>query len=228
MKQFIQAHKHLLDTMRLPWYIPEWLGGVGLPIGEWGGPSDLDLRIARALLNNWSTERPTSLAHKETSWQTWRLAESRMPKAFFTETENALTALYSRVMTLQCVNLLFDSHVSLRELMVTVQGGRTAQAIKRNAKLWSPKRWTNCLPQPLKVEDLKFVARFPALPPELVRVQPGEHKVEGEHRYVLPGRFVIEKIESERPGLGSTRVHVGSLFKQQQLKQGVQIEGHLD
>jgi len=167
MRLFVKTHKKLLDTMRLPWYIPEWLGGVGLPSGSWGGPSVLDLRIAQRILYSWKKERPISLAHQEVSWQTWKLAEESLPKPGFTREKGEGTDLFTELMGKKCVDLLFDSSIDMTDLLQEPQKGtgmRVANAIKKNAKLWAPKQkgGSNKLPQPIEIEKLQFLTLYPA------------------------------------------------------------------
>jgi len=179
MPHFIRLHKDVLRPkdpktgaqLQIPWYIPEWLGGFGLPFGQWGGPSELDLRVAHAILLNWKKERPTSLAHDKGTWRTWQIAEQRMPEAKLLEQEGPLTKLYDNVSRLQIYNLLFDSDVGMSELAAISRPGGALQAILKNNRLWSPARQSKLLggplPKPLAVEDLIFKKRFPALPPTL-------------------------------------------------------------
>jgi hypothetical protein len=163
MKTFIRRHKDILDKCRLPWYIPEWLGGMGLPSGSWGEPSELDMRLAHLILINWKATRPISLAHEQVTWQTWKLAERRMPETQYLPAKSDYSDLYNDIMGRQCVNLLFDANLDLDDLKAAVMEGTTNRALKRNAKLWSPVGKN--LPTPLKVHELQFQAQYPALPP---------------------------------------------------------------
>jgi hypothetical protein len=165
MKSFILRHKDILDkTRQVPWYIPEWLGGLGLPSGDWGTPSETDLRLARLILINWKKERPISLAHQNVAWQTWRLAEKRLPDAVFYLPEKTIySEIYNEVMGKLVVNLLFDANIELDDLKEAATGGNVGRALKKNARLWSP--LGKQLPAPLKEHELRFLAQHPALPP---------------------------------------------------------------
>jgi hypothetical protein len=171
MREFIERHRDILEKTRLPWYIPEWLGGIGLPIGEWGAPSELDLRLARAILLNWAKRRPISLAHKEASWSTWKLAADSLPSPIFTSVKGLGTTVYNDAVGLKCIDLLFDANVDLRTLNPTVRdgGGKTSKAIAKNAKLWTPKRYGSKLPKPLDEKDLAFIALYPNWSDEIGR-----------------------------------------------------------
>jgi hypothetical protein len=163
MKTFINKHRDTLDKMRLPWYIPEWLGGIGLPIGPWGGPSELDLRIARRILLHWSEERPIALSHQEVSWKTWQMAEAALPEPVWSTVKNSETERYASAVGRKCIDLLFDSNVSLSDLHTTIQEGQhAAAAVAKNARLWKPNRkgMGGKLPPPLNLQDLVFQARY--------------------------------------------------------------------
>jgi len=174
MKTFINYHRDVLDKTRLPWFIPEWLGGVGLPIGKWGEPSDLDLRIARRIILNWKTQRPIPLSHKDVTWKTWLMAQERLPEPLYTTTKGPHTEAYTRAVALKCVDLLFDSKVELNDLFSGIQEGtRVHKAISHNAKLWKVE---GGLPQPLNLTDLEFSALYPnwvhsSPPPHPTKVQ---------------------------------------------------------
>lgn len=164
MRMFIQANDHVLKRLNgIPWYVPEWLGGVGLPLGEWGQPSELDLRIASRILRNWKNERPISLAHQDTAWKIWQLAEQRMPEPMYFGERGANTEEYDRLCGRQVVNLLFDSRISMESLLTKITESKASRAIKVNSKLWDPKKG---VADALPLEMLKFQAFYPGLPVE--------------------------------------------------------------
>jgi hypothetical protein len=169
MRLFIAANRKLLDSARVPWYIPTWLGGLGLPHGPWGQPSEKDLRTAAAILFNWREERPRQLGTERESWEMWHLASHRMPRAEVVREQGPLTQSYDKALRLQIINLLFDSEVSLEKLRSAARIGRTGKALRHNAKLWNPayqtKRTGGRLPQPKSLESLQFQHRYFALPP---------------------------------------------------------------
>jgi len=154
---FINHHRKLLDTTRLPWFVPEWIGGVGL-VGH-VEPGEKDLRIARMIVLNWAKRRPISLAHQESNWKTWQVASKRVPKPFVVGEKNAGTDVYTRAVASECINLLFDSSVPLSQLFQIVTERRTSGAIRHNAKLWSPATYKK-LPAPMELHDLIFRPQY--------------------------------------------------------------------
>jgi hypothetical protein len=160
-KGFVNRHRELLEKARLPWYIPEWLGGLGLTgIVE---PSELDLRIAHMILLNWETRRPISLAHQEATWKTWQLAQKALPKPMLTFEKNKGVEEYKDLVAKKCIDLLFDLNIDLETLMTEVRKGEGVnKAIKRNAVIWSPKTYKE-LAKPLKMVDIEFRARYDSL-----------------------------------------------------------------
>jgi len=163
MKEFIQAHKkplQVMSKMHIPWYIPEWLGGVGLPSGPWGQPSELDMRLAREIILNWKIRRPVSLAHQGMQWKTWQLAEKRMPEPYYTNQKTSATETYNHMVGVQCINLLFDSNVRMTDMFDGLgMGGGVSKALKKNSALWTPGK--RSLPAPLKAEDVLFRPLYP-------------------------------------------------------------------
>jgi hypothetical protein len=174
MRQYLHHHRELLTKSRLPWYMPEWLGGIGAPTGPWGQNSDLDLRIAHRILLNWKKERPISLAHEGTSWKTWQQATARLPEPVYCRSKNQYSDEYLSIVGHKCIDLLFDKDIPLSDLFEGIQAGnRVAFAIKQNAKLWSPNHSrqihgngvtgsNKCnLPEPLQPEELEFQSLYP-------------------------------------------------------------------
>jgi hypothetical protein len=61
MRMFIDSHREVLDRLRVPWFMPQWLGGVGLPcVFRYTsdldrevvfGPTDIDLRLGHAIFH---------------------------------------------------------------------------------------------------------------------------------------------------------------------------------
>jgi hypothetical protein len=158
-RTFINMHRELLEQFHAPWYVPEWIGGVGLT--GYREPSELDLRIARMILLNWKKARPISLAHGTANWKTWLLAEARVPEPFYIGQKNKGTELYNRVVSQKCIDLLFDSNLQLKDLLTEVTSGmKVTAAIRHNAKLWDPKRYGNHLPAPMSNDDLTFKPKY--------------------------------------------------------------------
>jgi hypothetical protein len=160
MREFISYHKDLMSKTHCPWYVPEWLGGLGLPSGNWGRPSDLDLRIARRILLNWKKERPVPPNTSKTPWKVWKRAQKDLPEPVYCNEKNAATEEYTSIVGMKCYDLLFDSDVTIDDLYELTEFGGYQSALKHNARLWSPEH-TGGLPKPLSEEDLKFRAMYP-------------------------------------------------------------------
>jgi hypothetical protein len=156
-RAFINHHRDILNATRLPWFAPEWIGGIGL-IGL-REPSEKDLRIAAMITHNWRTKRPISLAHQEANWKTWQEASKRVPSPFVVQEKNQGVELYTRTVAAECINLLFDSDITLERLFQVVTEKRTAGAIKYNAKLWSPASYKS-LCAPMDLEALWFRPQY--------------------------------------------------------------------
>jgi uncharacterized protein (UPF0147 family) len=168
MKMFINEHRELLANTRLPWYMPQWLGGIGLPRFAQFQPSKLDLQIGKQILLNWRKERPVHLGSSKGRWNTRKIAESYLP------TEPAYTAVrdelgqrnYDKLLGELCINALFDSNVSMRELYQELEeNNRVDKAIHHNARLWSVKEQTkkhgHLISELLELDELDYIALYP-------------------------------------------------------------------
>jgi len=159
-KEFIENHKQILDWYRIPWYIPEWLGGYGLT--GYRHASELDRKIAWAILNNWKVRRPILIAQGETTWKNWQLAENRMPEPLYTDRKGSGTEIFTKMMGLKVIDLLLDSDIRFTDLHQTPEQEKdaTKRRLKHNEKLWSAKHYTNLPGTPMPDERLIFKPRY--------------------------------------------------------------------
>jgi hypothetical protein len=160
MHTFISSHRNILEKTRLPWFIPRWLGGVGLPMDpRWGEPSELDLRQAHKILLNWEQRRPHQLDKEEATWRTWIEAEKLLPEPFYQKEKSKDTEEYNNGVAQMCINLLFDTNYDLEKLHVLSEQYDGNKAIQYNAKLW--KIGKGKLPKPLSLDEIKFQSKYP-------------------------------------------------------------------
>jgi len=168
---FIKYNKKILNSFQLPWYIPEWLGGLGL-IGV-KQPSELDLRIAQKILFNWAKEQPKKMGVDEPLWNTWQIAEKRLPVPIETEVKNQGTEWYQKDAMMQCINIMFDSKIKLKDILPPnldkkskKKGQKKPKSrlskvlrgkIKHNQKLWKPK---GLLPPPIEYEKILYIRKY--------------------------------------------------------------------
>jgi len=139
MREFIKHHRDVLKKTRLPWYMPDWLGGLGLPSGPWGSSSPLDRRIAMRIILHWNTVHPIPISRKGVAWKTWLRAEKALPEPVYCRTKNEHTEAYSHMVGRKCIDLLFDSSVELSDLFQELNDDKSFRVIHHNARLWSPK-----------------------------------------------------------------------------------------
>jgi len=180
MRRFIEKNRNLLNSTGLPWFIPEWLGGLGLPniLPEFKN-SELDLRQARHILLNWKRKKPIHLAQGHTPWAVRQQAHTRLPDPFQTSDKDSLAIqAWNQVTALKTVDLLFNSEVQLHDMFdngldvdydpVTGIGSleiiqkpsrtQVSTAIRHNQSLWRPK--SGKLPEPLEEGLLGGLTRF--------------------------------------------------------------------
>jgi hypothetical protein len=111
LSDFIHMNSEALKAYDIPWFIPEELGGMGLPsVGRWQA-NFFDLRIARKCYEHPElfplTSKPVSA-----QWKVWKYAMSRMEKV---PTSTSIAAYYGggnslnidRIAGLFCIESLF-------------------------------------------------------------------------------------------------------------------------
>jgi hypothetical protein len=163
MKIFIKHHRNVLRETGLPWYMPEWIGGLGLPRGSWGNNSELDLRLAKKIILNWRTRHPIPLTHRNAPWKTWLRATKALPTPFYSREKNEATEEYNAIVGRKCIDLLFDADISLQDLFTEVNSSTARRAITHNARLWAHSATSGSfrLPTPVDEQALEFQPLYP-------------------------------------------------------------------
>jgi len=157
MRHFINRHRKLLESTRLPWFLPQWIGGLGLPpfgviktpTGDPDFPykidykyknSKLDLRMANTILSRWQIERPIPLGIAKQPWHLRDTAAKVLPEPEYAEHETPDTREYEHTLNQKIVDLLFDSNISMPDIYdkFADNSKRIVKAIKHNARLYSP------------------------------------------------------------------------------------------
>jgi len=73
---YLAHNREMLCSTSLPWFLPEHLGGLGLPILGERKPSKKDLRLAAVLYHHYKIpSRP-----QEMEWKVWQYAKKRIPE----------------------------------------------------------------------------------------------------------------------------------------------------
>jgi len=156
MRMFIKKNKTKMEKAKVPWYIPEWLGGLGLPTGSWGQPSEIDLRLARKILMNWRKIQPARV-RPETPWLIWKKATDRLPEPLYTRNKSYATEEYTRIVSIEALSLLFDSAIKMDDIYQLVEEPNR-NVLKHNRKLWVP---TGNLPAALTEAELAYQPLYP-------------------------------------------------------------------
>jgi len=129
-RAFLAEHMELLRQVRLPWYVPQRFGGLGLI----GTPSDMDVRCMRAAA--FSNLHFTT--HVGGDWRCWQIASERLKK--FKSLRRILPArgleASNRVQSLMVVDLLFDQRMKIDQLLCT-DGLGAKYALRHNERLWA-------------------------------------------------------------------------------------------
>jgi len=140
-----QKHSKLLKASRLPWYIPRWLGGLGLPLPHGEELSKTDLKIAKAIIMGWKENRPVSLSTGNLNQ--WKVRDRSQKVVKGREVQglsdrlDPLVKNYERFVGRQTINLMLTSGVNLDDLFDSdPQTGRSGAALRRNRELWDPSK----------------------------------------------------------------------------------------
>nr|QIC52827.1 MAG: RNA-dependent RNA polymerase [Apple narna-like virus 2] len=139
--EYFKENNPMMKTLRLPWFVPTWLGGLGIP-QEFGDPSDLDLRIAGRILQNWREKSPVSL-QIPSQWRIRDLAVAKAPKPHVVLERipqgKKIHDDYEHLLGMLGVSLLFDASVQLSDLFAEVEMQIVKRKIRHNEALWKPK-----------------------------------------------------------------------------------------
>jgi hypothetical protein len=153
---FINSNRAELEKYKIPWFVPEWIGGLGL-VGV-AQPSELDRRICTRILLNWKKSRPYPLGSKVGEWKIRDLALKGLPEPLTTRDKNNHgIELWDEIVHRRSLNLLLDSRVSLDALFCHENEFKfIKRKLRHNEKLWSLPKNTGLLPKPISLEDLIF------------------------------------------------------------------------
>jgi len=140
MTAFVHYHFHILSKLRVPWFAPEWLGGVGLPSftntvsQKVMGPTRVDLHKSAGIRLNWAKKRP--MHGTKVNWMMHSLALSRMPEKadveLSDEEANEYDAVYGRIVA----GLIFDGFLVLEDLFSKKGQTNEMRALRHNERLW--------------------------------------------------------------------------------------------
>lgn len=174
-KEFIAQNKAALTSFEgIPWFLPAWLGGIGLPHDD-EKISDTDLKCANLIRHAMNSDRKLRpvLAKDKDQWILHRnfelsLREHKIPekplfKGFLVPCGEGLTEFnsedqYNKFYALSMVDILFKS--TLKEITQKVDKDSSAfKATRKNMDMYARAR--KLLPKyghlgPIPLEDLKF------------------------------------------------------------------------
>lgn len=148
-KFYKRANREFFKSTRLPWYMPVWIGGLGLPrILPEDQNSELDLRLAQKIIFDWKKRRPTNLS-ADSPWQIRKIVRDRLPSPVETiDREATGVAAFKRLTQLATVNLLFDEDLELKDVYKEMGTDPVYRALSHNRKLWAPPK-NGKLPPPI-------------------------------------------------------------------------------
>jgi hypothetical protein len=152
---FIKENKEALSLHNIPWFIPEWLGGLGLPCTEYFKPSELDMRVAHQILLNWKDRRPKAIKPGVT-WHIRDLTNKMIEPMNIPSVRVKSGTGHENLESIHgflSVNLLLDSNVGVSEIYYESEED-LKKTYRWNEKLWKPR--SGKLPPPLTLEEIEY------------------------------------------------------------------------
>lgn len=139
----LEENRSVLERVHVPWFMPTYLGGLGLPpfsVKKNGktivrGPSDLDLAKAKSIKLNWERRRPVTVSGERT-WHMRKLTEKTLKDFGVPEVEvgeEEERDVQSAVSTLTIAQL-FDADYSFEDLYRPENP--SLSALRHNERLW--------------------------------------------------------------------------------------------
>lgn len=169
MAKFIEHHPQLFET-NIPWHLPEWAGGIGLPdiqtefedVDEepWKRVRyKRDLGGLKYMLINWTEEQPRAL-HDVAKLDVHTYVQNRL-KPYVTELRMGVGVvgtrddnIYNTLYKLLCMEWMFDFEHTGSYLQniskENTQGSTAMSALRHNEKLWKKILSIQNLPVPDK------------------------------------------------------------------------------
>jgi hypothetical protein len=163
LQLFLRENHDMLESTHLPWYIPEWLGGLGLPEVNEHKASKLDRRIAQTILRE--HQMPIQLRNAQ-PWKLRQRAEESLPKPLYYAKKCAETELFDRIVNDAVVNLLFNSDITIDDIYDDVDEGNVKWAVRHNSRLYEPRRWKTKMNKEIKDENLELKPLYKGYPLE--------------------------------------------------------------
>jgi hypothetical protein len=143
--KFLEYNKSKLKKFHVPWYIPEWLGGLGL-VG-FKTPSKLDLRCANKILMSQKTPELFMLANTPL-FKVHKLVMDRFPARVIKHTVEDETNNFSRLYSSLCIETLFRHQLS--EIFdPETNNSAVMRKLRANERLWSSILHAGHLPVPV-------------------------------------------------------------------------------
>jgi hypothetical protein len=128
-KLFLNQNWEAMSQTKRPWFLPERLGGLGLPVDEEHQPTEKDLRLAAAVYKLGGLPANPQM----TTWKIWSIAQKVQEKiktgaqsseagirSFYEHQTGGAMINNAALMARICVSLLFTH--SLKELMSDQEG----------------------------------------------------------------------------------------------------------
>jgi len=147
LHEFVQYHWDILTAIKVPWFMPEELGGLGIPIyfGVGGdimdikGPTRLDLMKGYDIKLN---AAKYNIQHAiDAPWKVHNLIFKGVNKMidmddFVLTTDEKEYRDYKRFYNYCCVSLLFNSNLDMCDLYDTKITDKAIKALRHNERVW--------------------------------------------------------------------------------------------
>lgn len=136
-ERFLENHMQKLKSTRLPWFVPEWLGGLGLT--GFRQPSPLDSSIATLMLKR-GYKKPVDMSKPIADYHMWELAEKRVTygRALYEcpDPEDIGVKAYDREVGKALIDVLLDEDIGFQDIYVKEKREIDIKMVRRNERLW--------------------------------------------------------------------------------------------
>jgi len=164
-KKHLQINSAMYKETRLPWFMPEWIGGLGLPRldPEYHVNSKIDYHMATQIIMDWNKKHPVSLADQNLPWMVRRVIQKHLPETTLTNSKDGGVRALQQVESMLAINCLFDSNVVLETLYTPSKEIETSKVrIRSNARFWDPSK-SRKVPYTVDDEFLYGMERYEGL-----------------------------------------------------------------
>jgi hypothetical protein len=190
--RFLNTHREMLKNTGLPWTMPKWLGGLGLPLMPGEKYSRTDLSIAHRIIRNWDRSvkreggkesflfRPRLVSTStSTTYGARAIALRALPEGnlvWTSDRDHVSVKNLQHYTDLAVQDLLSNMNVQFEDLEKTPLGTDAIKsALNHNRRIWSPKYQPKVsIPAPIDPRFVNLETYYPGLAYDIGQIPPSD------------------------------------------------------